>query len=559
MLSPSNLEINKLTIYLKEKNFKFLEKYALKFVKKFPNFAFGWKILGIALFQNNKISKSIAAYKKSLDLNSSDFETNFNLALSLQAIGDLTNATNYYKITIKLNSNYIQSYINLGVIFKTLGNLNEAIKYFEKATVLNPNLIQGFFNLGIILQEKNLNNESIKYFEKVLSINPKQEQAYNSLGYSYQRINKIDESISAYKKAISINPNYAEAFNNLGIVYRDLGNLEESVNAYKKAISINPNYAEAFNNLSYTYLQQYNFDKSFKYLEWRWKSQKRIGNKFESIKPLWNGEKEKKIFIWKEQGIGDEIMFCSIIPEILNISKKVILCCDERLISIFKRSISNNIKYITNFDQISENEFDYHIPMGSLQRLFRNKIEDYKVSAKGYLLDDKKRTSILEQNLKKNNNKLIGISWHTNSFISMKNFRNISLEKLTLSLNFPKIDFINLQYGDFSEEIKLLNDRHNINIYDDLEIDKKNDLDGLVSLIAACDLVITIDNITAHLAGNLGISSMILLPYTSDPRWGLKDENSYLYNSVKLYRQLNLGNWDDVLKKLRKDVYNLLL
>ena len=559
MLSPSTPEINKLIIYLKEKNFTILEKYALKFVKKFPNFAFGWKILGIALFQNDKISKSIASYKKSLDLNSSDFETNFNLALSLQAIGDLANATNYYKITIKLNSNYIQSYINLGVIFKSLGNLNEAIKYFEKVIILNPNLIEGFFNLGIILQEKNLYNESIKYFERVLSINPKLEQAYNSLGHSYQKINKIDESISAYKKAISINPNYAEAFNNLGIVYRDLGNLDESVNAYKKAISINPNYAEAFNNLSYTYLQQYKFDKSFKYLEWRWKAQKRIGNKFESIKPLWNGEKEKKIFIWKEQGIGDEIMFCSIIPEILNISKKIILCCDERLISIFKRSISNNIKYITNFDQISENEFDYHIPMGSLQRLFRNKIEDYKISAKGYLLDDKKRTSILEQNLKKNNNKLIGISWHTNSFISMKSFRNISLEKLTLSLNFPKINFINLQYGDFSKEIKLLNEYQNINIYDDLEIDKKNNLDDLVSLMAACDLVITIDNITAHLAGNLGISSMILLPYNADPRWGLKNENSYLYNSVKLYRQLNLGNWDDVLKKLRKDVYDLLL
>ena len=52
----------------------------------------------------------------------------------------------------------------------------------------------------------------------------------------------------------------------------------------------------------------------------------------------------------------------------------------------------------------------------------------------------------------------------------------------------------------------------------------------------------------------LGVNTKILLPYTMDSRWGIKGKESYLYSSVKLYRQTKLGNWEKVLKQLRNDL-----
>ena len=76
------------------------------------------------------------------------------------------------------------------------------------------------------------------------------------------------------------------------------------------------------------------------------------------------------------------------------------------------------------------------------------------------------------------------------------------------------------------------------------------DIDGLASLIAACDSIISIDNSTIHLAGALGKKSKLLLPYSCDWRWGRGLSTSYWYNSVELYHQTEIGNWNQVLSEL---------
>ena len=150
--------------------------------------------------------------------------------------------------------------------------------------------------------------------------------------------------------------------------------------------------------------------------------------------------------------------------------------------------------------------------------------------------------------------KLIGISWNTKSQIPMSAFRNILLSDLASNLHGTNTKLVNLQYDDNSNEIKDLRNKLGIELLKVPEIDNKNDIDGLASLISACDLVVSIDNLTVHLAGSLGVNTKILLPYTMDSRWGIKGKESYLYSSVKLYRQTKLGNWEKVLKQLRNDL-----
>ena len=270
---------------------------------------------------------------------------------------------------------------------------------------------------------------------------------------------------------------------------------------------------------------------------------------------MWNGEVEKSILIWKEQGIGDEIMYSSMLPEIKKISKKVIVHCDKRLIPLFKRSFANDIIYESDNQNIKEDDYDYHIPFGSLPRYYRQKLKSFSISSKGFLKNEIKNTLKFKEKLKDNLNvKLIGISWNTKSNIQMASFRNIDLKYLTTELYNNKVKFVNLQYGDTSEEIHKLKQETGIQVTEIPDLNIKNEIDKLASLVAACDIVVSIDNFTVHLAGSLGIETKVLLPFTMDSRWGLKEKTSHLYDSVTLYRQNKLGNWENAIEELKKNI-----
>ena len=350
-------------------------------------------------------------------------------------------------------------------------------------------------------------------------------------------------------------PDFADAYNNLGLVLRELGRLNESESSYKKAIKLKPDFADAYNNLSLTLLSKGNFEKAFELSEWRWKTELKIGDQFHAKKPYWNGETNSSVFVWREQGIGDEIMFCSILPELSDKSEKIILNCDERLIPLFKRSLSDKIAYQGKRNIVDEANFDFHIPMGSLPRYFRKDLLSFNKSSKGYLKADKTKISEFKKKLSnKKNIKIIGLSWFTNSQVQMASFRNVQLTSLVSEINNSETKFINLQYGDTSKEITELKKEFGIDIDDLKEVDKKDDIDSLAALISACDLVISVDNFILHLAGSLGVKTKALLPFSSDSRWGYKQNKCHLYDSLRLYRQTSLGDWKNVLKQLKQDI-----
>jgi len=132
-------------------------------------------------------------------------------------------------------------------------------------------------------------------------------------------------------------------------------------------------------------------------------------------------------------------------------------------------------------------------------------------------------------------------------------FRNVDVEQLSDHLHGLPFIFVSLQYGLSKEELAEINSKLRINILSVDELDLFNDIDGLASLIAACDSVISVDNINVHLAGALGVDTRVMLPKVSDERWGLASKQSYWYDSLKLYRQEKLGDWSVTLKALKEE------
>ena len=119
--------------------------------------------------------------------------------------------------------------------------------------------------------------------------------------------------------------------------------------------------------------------------------------------------------------------------------------------------------------------------------------------------------------------------------------------------------YVNLQYGETAEELSQINSKYGLHVEQIDEVDLFNDLDSLAALISACDIVVSIDNATVHLAGALGVDTRVLLPLTADERWGLNSSKSYWYDSVTLYRQEAFGDWVKPLERLTSDVKNRLL
>jgi ADP-heptose:LPS heptosyltransferase len=268
-------------------------------------------------------------------------------------------------------------------------------------------------------------------------------------------------------------------------------------------------------------------------------------------RPKWTPSKVGRVLVWSEQGVGDVIMFSSIIPEIYKICDKLIVQIDERLIPLFKRSFPADIHFCPNDYTVPESEYDAQIPIGSLPLHFRQTSGSFKVASNGYLFSDKiKATSIRENILQDGPEILIGISWYSNSKLNAARERSISLQKVARTLAKPNVKLVSLQYGNVEQEIADVRKDLDIEVIQVQEINNREDIDGLAALISACDSVVSIDNATVHLAGAIGKETQVLLPYSCDWRWGRERRSSYWYDAVHLHRQTNFGDWCNVLKQL---------
>jgi hypothetical protein len=188
-------------------------------------------------------------------------------------------------------------------------------------------------------------------------------------------------------------------------------------------------------------------------------------------KPKWKGEdlKGKIILVWGEQGIGDEIIFSTCINDLINENCQIIIECQKRLVKPFARSFPSNLVRESSFNKNSPfsaeyNDYDFHIPMGSLMSFYRNDINSFKKSSP-YIIVESNIASEFENRLVNSNKKLrVGISWRSGLMIAERNMSYTSLLDWGSIFNLKDIDFINLQYGDCESELKEAEEKFNIQI-----------------------------------------------------------------------------------------------
>ena len=484
------------------------------------------------------------------DLSKEDLIKN---ALEYHSKGNIKKAKGFYQFFLKKNFIDPRMLLNYGVICSQEKNYDEAILIYKKTIKLYPQSPYAYSNMGRILKEKEKLDEAENFLRKAINLKSNYEDAFLNLGIVLNEKCKYKEAALYTKKAIQIQPNFIKAHVSLSNIFYNLGDLKNSEKHAREAIRLDAKNANAHRNLSHVLIKKKQFTEGWKEYEWRWKVKDRkfrIGDKLHTRKPEWKLGVRGKVFLWAEQGIGDQILFSTLIPDLLKSTDELVLQIDRRLMPLYQRTYTKKIIYIDESKILDDKEFDYQIPMGSLPKILRPSISSFNNAYLVSLKVDEEKAKRYKQLFKKNESKkIIGISWKTNS--KMNNLKSISLENLIKATHRPDIIYVNLQYGNVKDEINKINEKYNIKIFDIKEIDKFNDVDSLSSLISICDEIISINNVTAHLAGSLNIKAKILLSMNSTWDYGVNETKSYWYKSMTLYRQKIAGEWKEVLKEIK--------
>jgi tetratricopeptide (TPR) repeat protein len=538
----------------------------------------------LQLHQKGRLSEAGQLYQRILAINPRHPDCLHLLGMIAYQEGNLENAANLIREAIAINGKGTSYYANLGTVRQAQGKLEEAELLYRHALSLKPDLAEVHVNLGNVLLARGKLDGSVACYERALTLKPTSAETYNNLGNARQKQGQIDAAIACYEQALVIKPDYAEVYYNLGSACRDQDKLDEAVTRYQEALAINPEYAEAYYNLGNVLREQGKpEDASAKYesalrlrphyenagfaealaqllradfatgwhnFERRWKSTDHDTPKRAYQQPPWAGEKLSSgaLLLWGEQGIGDEIMFAGLIPDVIRTGNHCILDCDSRLKALFTRSFPEvNVVPGCGPDNHPELEIAVQLPIGSLPRLFRTTSSAFAATTSPYLIANPAATMRLRARYK-DGRRLVGLAWYTKNSKTGR-VRSIDLSLLAPLFTLTDTRWVSLQYGDpemLANEIAAAGAL----ILMDRTVDQLSDLDIFAAQIMAMDLVITIDNSTAHLAGALGVPVWVLLPFAPDWRWLLDRPDCLWYPTMRLFRQTELGNWQSVVERV---------
>jgi len=412
---------------------------------------------------------------------------------------------------------------NFGIVCTHLNLLNKAEYLLKFAIKANPNNVTYILNLAGVYNKLEKYNQAIDCIKSAINLNPINKQIYISLGVSLVKINEKSAAKDAFLISLSLDPECNESLFNLAAIEHLEENYEFALNLYNKLLDKqNENNSNILIepikfSLSLLYLNFGKLKDGWDFFEFGFSpnvSPEYRRNPTRLFKkPMWDGItiKDSRILIWREQGVGDEIMFMTCLPDLIQTGINIIIECDPRLISILSRSFPNCIVRGQSFDSSHNRmamyqDYDFHLPVGSLMRLFRSKIDDFHKSEK-YIQVDAVLASKYNDLLQKKHvkTKMVGICWRSGHLNFERNIEYTKLKEWRAILTVPDIQFINLQYDECEEELVEAETLFGIKIMRWSELDLKNDFESTMALMSNLDLVVTVGTAVSPMAASIGI------------------------------------------------------
>jgi Flp pilus assembly protein TadD len=432
-------------------------------------------------------------------------------------------AVQYFAKVVEKDNQNIRALNNFGAALVRNRQLEEARDILLYAIELAPQNIDLYTNLGSVYQGLSQPEKSLEVACKVIGLNPSWFMAYNNLGCALGDLMQFNDAKEAYKTSLALNPSYVPAIINLAQLEIKTGSHSFGVKLYEDALNlknITPGEEDLIRYyLSHSYLLLGDLKNGWDYYDYGFSKLLPTGayrSRRAFSQPAWTGnlQETKTILVWREQGLGDEILFSTCLGDLHNSNLKIILECDPRLISIYQRTYPNFRvrKESINSDFTPQfNDFEFQIAIGSLPRYLRRNIEDFE--KKPYLWKPlPESVAFAKEKLSPYKNKiLVGICWRSAKLSMERNLNYTALQDWGSLLSNPNYQFVNLLHGDCENEITSVEQLLNIKILRWSDINLKDDLETVLALTCELDYIVSITSAVSVIAASAGATTLVLL------------------------------------------------
>ena len=513
--------------------------------------------LGVVLLALGQRSDAMAAFRRAIALRPGYARAHYNLGTALREDGALAEAAAAFAEAARLEPNFVQAHANLGVMLQDLEDRAAAAAAYAHALALNPNEPETLNNLGTLRRGEGLYAEAEALLRKALAARPDFAEARLNLGTVFQAQVRLDEAIAQYRRALALGAKKDAVFYNIALATEFKGDFKGALEGYGEVLRANPDYVEARWNKSLLHLMLREYGEGWGEYECRLSPLRRLRPKRPYTQPRWEGRRDLPgaVLVWGEQGLGDEVLYARMAGELVDAGMDVVCEVEPRLVPLLQRSwpkmrvVPSPSQGKASDPATSAPEIAAQIPMGSLGQFLRPDLAAFPTSA-SYLRADEARAARYRQQVQARSppgDFVVGISWSSkNPDIGLH--KSIALKDWAPILQTPGISFVDLQYGDTAQERLEAEKVLGVQVQHLPEPDLFRDIDGVAALLAACDLVITVSNTTAHIAGALGVPTWVLLPRGTGKLWywGTAETTPW-YPSARLFRQETAGDWSGVI------------
>lgn len=363
---------------------------------------------------------------------------------------------------------------------------------------------------------------------------------WHNIGKCYHEKQNWKEAEKNFKHALKVQPTFAQSLEGLSVIDINTAEWGLAIEHANRALAENPELLEARVNRGIAYLALRRWREGWRDYNANLGLEKNRNEIVYGEEKRWDGTKGLDVVVYGEQGIGDEISFGSVIPDLIRDSKSVTIETDTRLGGLFTRSFPQCAVYGTRYkkykpDWRGQKKFDARIALGKLPEIYRLKDSDFPEGK--YLVPNPVMAIQWKALLDSLGPKpKIGLAWHGGLPHTGRKRRSISLDTLSPLLRSFDAHWISLQYVG-TEDIKPAEEKYGVKIHEWPWGNKVPDYDQTVALVSELDLVITVCTSVVHAAAHLGKETWVLVP--TAPMWRYLHEGStYPWaKSVTLYRQ----------------------
>jgi len=525
-----------------------------------PRLAAAHVDLGNAMRSRGEAATALEHYGQAWHLAPTLVETANNFATALRDAGRVAEAVDVLERASRLRPDSAQLLDGLGIALYAQGRFPEAERCHRRALEISPGFDDAEINLGNALAAQGRSHEAIAHYRAVVARSPGNADAFSNLGIALQEQDELEGALEAYSRALATRADHADALNNMGFLLEQQGRRQDAVTLYEKALAANPASARAAYNLSLAKLAGFDFRAGWALAD---------PARFRIVPPVaaprafpiprfgpddWN--RTRRLAVWREQGVGDQILYATTLPELEARGIAFVVEVDARLVASLRRAHPGWEVVAPDASPEAFRACDRQIPLGSLPGLVRDSRESFARQPARLLEADPGRAAEIRRRLgSAGAGRWVGISWRS---FQPRARRHLERRKSSALAAFAPLAarsdlrLLDLQYGDTAAERAAFTAAGGkLQRLDDLDL--FNDIDGVLAAIEACDCIVTTSNVTAHFAGGLGKKTFLIYPGAAPPfhYWAADAGGRCLwYPSVTIVTAPQMRTWPDLIARV---------